>query len=719
MAKRILILFLLAGVLIGPEDLSSCGPFLPVTLFTSHLAPLDEPRFFAGQLDVLQPHYRRLYLMVAYRYLAGIGLNREDQQALLVQPATSDVWTSQGSPAVEGWLRARVEVGAPPLARIDQFKMVPDHVFILNCGDDAFRSAAATLIERGRSGNSHDDLRAWVAAQDQVFANCSNLPNWPPRPQAPSIPASLPATAAPWMQADRAYQIAAAEFYVGQLDEAAADFRRIAGDRSSPWHGIAPYLVARALIRKATIVDPAAAPAAQEQLRQVLADPDAAAWHESARGLSRYLRARTEPAGALREVAHIVGTQKSGVANAVNDCRFILDQYSNRDQDPPRDEDIVDWLAEMQYSPDDHALKQWRTKRSLPWLVAALTYADQPDPELMAAAAQVPDSSSAFLTVEFHRLRLMPADEARPRLDAMLRRKMSASARNQFLAERMRLSRDWDELLRYAPRTATGTFVEGGGEEATTGHALYFDEDAARILDRQAPLAILVEAARSKSLPPNLQLEVARAVWVRSILLNHTDTAKGIAPILAALAPYLKPYLDGYLAAPDEKARAFAAAWLMLHNPGMRPSIDSGAGRPTATPKLDIFRDNWWCPEGDAPNNGRGFFPDARLNAPLELLYQDKAPEAAFAGRKPKGPTAVPAAPAFMARQAVEWVEAHPDDPRAPESLRLAVRAGHYACGGDGQSDHWTKRAFQLLHARYSKTEAARQTPYWFSAGSH
>ena len=737
MAKRILILSLtliMAGALIGPEDLSSCGPFIPETVFTSKAQPLDEPRFFGGQLDILQPQYRRIYLMTAYRYLTGVGLSKADQQALVEKPAGPDYfWFDQDSPAIKGWLDARVQVGAPSFdpadpTPINHLKILPGYVAFLNCGDDAFRNATAHLVERGRAGASHDDLRAWVAAQDQVFANCSDPQpgQLHPRPAGPVIPAALPATAALWMQQDRAYQIAAAEFYAGQFDAASAEFLRIAGDRSSSWHGIAPYLVARALIRKAMIDDPAAAPAAQEQLRKVLADPDAAAWHESARGLARYLLARTQPGRALSEFAHAVATEKTGVAGEMQDYRLMLDQYANRNKDVPRDEDIADWIAAMQYTADDHALAKWRVTRSLPWLVAALTYADQPDRELMAAAAQVAATSPAFTTVDFHRLRLMSAGDARPKLDAALRRKMPVSARNLFLAARMRVSPDWDDLLRYAPRTVAGTTAfgpwgvpylpagSGEGQQPATKPELHFDDDAARILDRQAPLAMLRLAAGNSSLPPNLQLQVARAVWVRSILLNDTGTAAGIAPALASLAPQFKPYIDGYLAAPDEKTRAFAAAWLMLNNPGMRPSIDSGAGRLAPVAKMDDFRDNWWCAADTAQRP---------MNAPLVLLYKGDSPEARFlspaqratAQREQVRLASSPAAPTLLARQTVQWIEAHPDDPRAPEALSLTVRAGHYGCGGDDQTDRWVKRAFQLLHSRYPKTEAARRTRYWFS----
>jgi len=726
MAKRILILSLtliMAGALIAPEDLTSCGPFLPEAVFTSKSQPLDVPRFFGGQLDILQPQYRRIYLMAAYRYLTGVGLSSADQEALLAKPAGPDYfWFGQDSPAIKGWLDARLQVGAPSFdpadpTPISHLKILPGYVAILNCGDDAFRNATAHLVERGRAGASHDDLRTWVAAQDQVFANCSDPQPWqrPPKPAGPFIPAPLPATAASWMQQDRAYQIAAAEFYAGQFDAASAGFQRIADDRSSPWHGIAPYLAARALIRKTTIDEYSAAPA-QEQLRKVLADPDAAAWHESARGLARYLRARTEPGRVLNELAHMVATEKTGVAGAMQDYRLMLDRYTNRNEDAPRDEDIADWIAAMQHTADDRALAKWRATRSLPWLVAALTYADKPEPDLMAAAAQVPATSPAFPTVEFHRLRLMPAGDARPKLDAALRRKMPVSARNLFLAARMRVSRDWDDLLRYAPRTVASTFVAGWSDEyqPVKEPVLHFDDDAAHILDRQAPLAMLRLAAGSPSLPPNLQLQVARAVWVRSILLNDTGTAIGIAPALASLAPQFKPYVDGYLAAPDEKTRAFAAVWLMLNNPGMRPWIDSGAGRLAPVAKMDNFRDNWWC-AADAAQRP--------MNAPLELLYKGDSPEARFlspaqratAQHEQERLASSPAALTLLARQTVQWIEAHPDDPRAPQTLSLTVRAGHYGCGGDDQTDRWVKRAFQLLHSRYPKTEAARRTRYWFS----
>jgi len=703
MAKRILILFVLAAALIAPDDLSSCGPFLPEAVFTSRAAPLDEARYFSGQLDILQPQYKRIYLMAAYRYLTGIGLSKTDQKTLTAPPSAGDALFYPNTVPVGIWLQARVTVGAPPLAHIDQFKWLGE-AYILNCGDDAFRNAAATLAARMQAGDSHDDLRAWVAAQDQVFANCSG---------PPSIPLPLPPVAPAWMRADRAYQVAAAEFYAGKFDAAEADFLRIAADRSSPWHAIAPYLAARTLIRKATLSDPHAAPAAQAQLEKVVADPEAAPWHASARGLIGFLRVETDRDAVLGELARKVATQKTDVATVMNDYRIIWDEYDSRGKQPPLNDDLTDWIAAMHYTSGDHALVRWRATHSLPWLVAALTWASAPDADLMAAAAQVPRTSPGFLTVEFHWTRLLAPADARPQLDAILGGKLSAAARNLFLASRMRLARDWGEMLQFGPRMVAAIDNDDGKQKAGIRQ---FDEDAAHILNREAPLPVLLEAARSRDLAPNLQMRIARAVWVRAILLHDVKTGLAIAATLAAVAPDLKPYLDAYLSAPDDMTRQFAGTWLLLHDPGMRPWMDAGTGRLAPDQKIDNFRDNWWC----AVDTSR-----RPMNAPLELLYQGATPEAAFrsaderaAAKKQWDVLAeAPAAPTLLAKQTIEWAEAHPNDARVPEALALVVQAGHYACSGDDATDGWVERAFRLLQGRYPSSGAARRTPLWFKSG--
>ena len=56
-----------------------------------------------------------------------------------------------------------------------------------------------------------------------------------------------------WLRKDRDYQIAAALFYSLNFDEARDRFERIAVDNESPWRETADYLVARTLVRQASL----------------------------------------------------------------------------------------------------------------------------------------------------------------------------------------------------------------------------------------------------------------------------------------------------------------------------------------------------------------------------------------------------------------------------------------------------------------------------------
>jgi len=67
----------------------------------------------------------------------------------------------------------------------------------------------------------------------------------------PSQPAAAAANASVLLRQDRAYQIAAAQFYSSRFAPARSSFQAIAQDATSPWRGVARYLIARALIREA------------------------------------------------------------------------------------------------------------------------------------------------------------------------------------------------------------------------------------------------------------------------------------------------------------------------------------------------------------------------------------------------------------------------------------------------------------------------------------
>src|SRR5271169_4561216 len=272
--NMVLVFALFAGILSNPPDLSSCGPFLPTAAFTFWRAPEDAAgRFARGQLGILQPGFPRFYLIIAYRYLTGVGLNAEERKALFGPELASPSSSAPPEPdAVQVWLKARARIagsGAPPNINLYKTLGSGDYFLVyLNCNDDAFLTAAKTMDDRiAKFGVKSTAVEEWVEAQDQVFTNCG---------EGRSIPTPLDNAAVPLLRADRAYQIAAANFYAGDLPNAERMFRDIAADHDSPWSRSAPYLVARALIREATLgvkgagADRDKLVAAETQLKSIL-----------------------------------------------------------------------------------------------------------------------------------------------------------------------------------------------------------------------------------------------------------------------------------------------------------------------------------------------------------------------------------------------------------------------------------------------------------------
>jgi hypothetical protein len=171
--------------------------------------------------------------------------------------------------------------------------------------------------------------------------------------------------------------------------------------------------------------------------------------------------------------------------------------------------------------------------------------------------------------------------------------------------------------------------------------------------------------------------------------------------------------------AKDANSRRFAAVFLMLNFPGLRPYAQTGFGRLTPSGKIDDFRDNWWCPFRPSQDTPDYYRVASTMPEPLQLLYPDGAPKAHFLSpdQQARGQaewkrlTELPPAPEYLAVQTVEWVRNNPDDPRAPEALHLAVRAARFGCGAKKGA---SKEAFQLLHEKYPDSEWARKTKYWY-----
>jgi tetratricopeptide (TPR) repeat protein len=706
---RLLMLVLLTAVLAGPPEIESCGPFLTSAQF-SYVATPPPGVFASGQLGILRPKYYRRYLVVAFRYLTGVPLSQEEAAAFNPRrpavPATTDPPTPVGQ-----WTEARNRVpGVTAIQAIEQYRPLqpPSFESYRNCLDDAFVHAAQTLRERAaRWGLNSPLLAEWVRGQDAVFKNCDKGKEMPP---------ALPPGADSLLRADRRYQTAAAEFYTEQYEAAEKDFGAIGRDADSPWQDLGEFMVARTLIREATVGEHAEKlPEAQRALDSIIANPQKAKWRNAARGLREFVTARLDPDRQILALSERLMGSESGpeFTRALTDFTLLWDK---RNDAPPRETELTDWIATFQAQNWAHAVERWRARRpsdrpSDAWLVAALSSIPHDDPavpELLAAAQRV-QATPAWGSAVFYGISLQLArgeiEAARKWVDQALTANPSPDVRNEFLAQRMALGRSWDEFLRYGPRMPValgGDFndepIEQSGPRYRRKHL--FATDFTVPLNLEAPLERWVDAASNNLLPPDLQADIAQAGWVRAVVLDQIPQAQALAARLATLRLQLRTPLQAWLGEKDPQAAKFQAVLLMLRTPGLQPAIRDKFGRLTAVDRIDDFRDNWWdlSEPGSVPEKAPQFLPGPERTAG-QKEWQRLQAEALRA-------------PDYLCRETVAWARAHPDDPRVPEALHLAVRTTRYTNGV--RTTTFPKLAFALLHTRYPKSKWAALTPYWY-----
>lgn len=749
---RSLVAVLLAVLLFNSVSALACGPFTLEAVFVHTVHPsYPMERFAAGRVGVLQPTYARSYLYVAYRHLAGSGFTPAEQRALkeFWQARLNYSWSPEEEDGTKAWLAARHKVATQELESISVYRnreKPNEYESYLNCPKDAFETATATLNERvAKYGADSPAMKTWVAAQDQVFSNCS---------EGSVIPEQLPSDTDALLRADRVYQIAAANFYAGNFDEARKGFEAIAADSSSPWQRNAVYLVARALIRKGSL-GPAeqkqeSLSAAEAQLQKILADKKSSSLHAASTRLLNLVRLRLRPAERLNELARILTakTENQNLKQDLWDYTFLLDGYLEEDevepkpQEVPKSEDLTDWITTFQTSSAgvrEHALERWRATHANTWLVASLTALEGKDPktaELIAEARKVPSSSAAFASARFHAIRLLMESnqnaEARTLLDQTLKSERASfdeSSLNLLIGRRMLLANSLAEFLTDATRVPAALSWNDDGREvpaddeetSTTAKSQkgkpFFDVDAARALNQQLPLSVLKEAVSSDALPAGPRRDLAQAAWLRAALLGDTKTADELVPVLGRLVPEISGLLNNYRSTvpPDEKKFAAIYAWLKL--PGMDPVVDAGLGRETPLNQQDSYRDNWWCSsylppatETDEEKSEVVEFTATTNAAPPRFVTPAEVERGAKEWSSLK---ALGTAPNYITRQVIQWANGHPKDPRVPEALHLAVKTTRFGCT-DKNSSRWSKAAFDFLHRNYPTNPWTKKTPYWF-----
>lgn len=310
-----------------------CGPGYITPLFDTTSAPeVPYTDFAGGRLGIIKPGYRRSVLFAAYRYIAGNGLTASEQQAVI------DVWKADlenkdfrddsVQDAVEAWVARRKDVVGTEEKTPEIYveRTYGGYDFFPNCTKNAFETAAEALAERVAAHGPNDEgVKNWVAAQDQVFTNCSSGKTTPEEP---------PAGSPDWLQKDRAYQLAAASFYSLDYNDAKRRFAEIAQDIESPWAETADYLVARTLIRQASLSkDESRVKGLYEEAEQHLQrfTSRTGKFTASAERLSGLVRYRLHPQERVSELAKQLAFYGGGenFRQELIDYDWLLDKFAN------------------------------------------------------------------------------------------------------------------------------------------------------------------------------------------------------------------------------------------------------------------------------------------------------------------------------------------------------------------------------------------------------
>jgi hypothetical protein len=337
---------ILVAIVFPFVSVQACGPFFETDLFVRTIRPDHPAEYASGKLGILLPTFPRADLIVAWRYLNGGSLTREEQQAY--QPAQSfaeyeraneaatepkapdGTYYAESPGAADEWLKARNRYAPaqPVIHTVKDSYLTWTAGYILagtyeNCQADAFRTAVLTLNNRARTwGAKSPELADWIRGQDTVFSNCGGgFGDYPPgKPKISQIaPSPAPANAPALLRQDRAYQLAAAHFYAGELVPARESFQAIASDPDSPWRGIAAYLTARTFIRDSFLTakpKPGAPPSddtaafdpdlmrqAQQQLESIRNRNLPGISPHAIQSMLNLVRIRTEPKARLHELA--------------------------------------------------------------------------------------------------------------------------------------------------------------------------------------------------------------------------------------------------------------------------------------------------------------------------------------------------------------------------------------------------------------------------------
>lgn len=625
--------------------------------------------------------------------------------------------------------------------------------YILNCPADAFRTAIKTYQNRvAIFGEQSQATQSWLAAQKTVFSNCA---------AGQDIPDAAPAAVPKLIRQDRAYQIAAAYFYSTQFDRAAQSFDTIARDPDSPWHSLAPYLAARAYLRKATLAaDEASAQAAFSEasgrVDEVLAKPGLKAIHPAAQAMKSYIVLRQDPNAARKwlEQRLMSGKSERNLLLDLLDYQWLLDQVpgvpaqikkGQNAAKPDGDGGLTDWIetvqadascqntgadvvAQCRDSALRHALSIWGRSKRDSWALASLLIAKssgQLPADLLKSVGLWDESKPGYQTAQLRMLLLQERDalgmdrseQEKARSTILLTaRQLLASGqfppdgRNALREIILRHTDRFEEaeavlLLEDLPDIQFYEFEANTPEEAkpsATPQWILWNE-ATQWLNQEIPVSVMQQILKRRKISPALWNNLAIASWTRAIALQDYTHARELTPYLQEAVPVLTEPLERFQKA-SQSEMEFAAADLLATHPAMVLDVFGSDDRSARVATSEFAHHNWWCfPRRDATNN------DSLRFAPRTLSAQER--EDAHAEKQKQ--EALDNGTNYLARIVLARAQTHPKDPRLPQDLHYLIRSTKGGCT-DQESSALSKTMFRLLHTRYKASEWAKRTPYHY-----
>jgi hypothetical protein len=782
----------------------ACAPDYDKAVFVCWIHP-DFPltTYAAGDLGIIQVGWARSYLCVAYRYLTGQGLVRDERTSV------EHMWIkrlSAESPTMEflagDAMKQYIDLRCKILKiNFDQSTNLYYELMHFsrenNIGTDSFVEALATLQALVKHyGPSSNAVLEWINGQDCVYGLN--------KAKKVTVPAPLKAVCEKPLQEDRDYQRAAATFYLGNYSKACDMFKSIASDKQSSRFSIASYMVARCRAYRSMCAG------APETRPEVIASLEKQAVleanferKEDLIDLSGWLRTNSDSDGITFErlVQSVTSRVNEPLAAAsfghnVSNLTYmmtqsVLDPTANSPSAKKEssglkieEHDLTDWLntiydgydpfsqtteelaaaARENSDPTDrewikqeqarlsnqqalleqranHALKQWRERHSIQWLVAVmlcggLRAADRAD--AFAAAEQLPPDSPAYQTASFYIIDALSErgelEKARKRLKSVMTNKerMPLSTANLFKSQQLFLSTTTDDYLsaacmRLMPSANATVLLPSDWKKYESQPASVpvlsgWDDHVARDLNRNLPYSLWLKLAHRTDLSANLHARIICAVWLRSLFLGRTKDTEQFSIELARAYPHLASRIANFKNLPAGREKQFALASLVLGNYGMSPYVDSGLPRfAMKINEFNYYQENFWLPlqsntsadEEQTPwkSTVKGAnCPNAALMTTYykqgitRLLTESQKQEAEAERRQLEK-----CHPSALLGQAVlDEVSANSSAPDLPELLYKIVKLPLWS-GSSETGSRYSKKALVVLKERYPQSKWAKK----------